>query len=72
MTVEIAWRIYHTPEAIDDYLRVFDRVVMFRYYRVLFSAMVQITGHSRSLVEEHLALGEKHFPYRQNKPGLYD
>jgi len=61
-TVEIARRIYHTPEAVDQYLRTFDRVLMLRYYRVPFSAIVQVVGHSRSLVEEHLELAEKHFP----------
>lgn len=61
-TQEIARRIYHTPEAVDNYLRLFDRVLLLRYYRVPTSAMMRITGHSQSLLEEHLALVEKHFP----------
>lgn len=51
-----------TPEAVDNYLRLFDRVLLLRYYRVPTSAMMRITGHSQSLLEEHLALVEKHFP----------
>ncbi|MDK2931975.1 MAG: hypothetical protein PWR07_2106 [Bacillota bacterium] len=31
------------------------------YYQVPFSAIVQVVGHSRSLVEEHLEPAEKHF-----------
>lgn len=34
----------------------------FCYYRVPVSAMMRITGHSKGLLEEHLALVEKHFP----------
>lgn len=61
-TQEIARRIYHTPEAVDNYLRLFDRVLLLRYYHVPASAMTRITGHSQGLLEEHLALAEKHFP----------
>lgn len=61
-TQEIARRIYHTPETVDNYLRLFDRVLLLRYYRVPVSAMMRITGHSAGLLEEHLALVEKHFP----------
>ena len=61
-TQEIARRIYHTPEAVDSYLRLFDRVLLLRYYRVPTSAMPRITGHTLGLLQEHLALAEKHFP----------
>jgi hypothetical protein len=61
-TQEIARRIYHTPEAVDNYLKVFDRVLLLRYYKLPLSAMVRVTGHSKKLLEEHLALAEKHFP----------
>lgn len=61
-TQEIARRIYHTPEAVDNYLRLFDRVLLLRYYHVPVSAMMRITGHSQGLLNEHLALVEKHFP----------
>lgn len=60
-TQEIARRIYHTPEAVDNYLRIFDRVLLLRYYKLPLSAMVRVTGHSQRLLEEHLALVEKHF-----------
>ncbi|OIQ58999.1 hypothetical protein MTIN_25660 [Moorella thermoacetica] len=33
-TQEIARRTYHTQEAVDNYLRLFDRVLLLRYYRV--------------------------------------
>ncbi|MGE5572607.1 MAG: DUF1670 domain-containing protein [Bacteroidota bacterium] len=61
-TQEIARRIYHTTEAVDAYLRAFERVLLLRYYRVPMSAMVRITGHSQSLISEHIALAEKHLP----------
>lgn len=61
-TQEIARRIYHTPEAVDNYLRLFDRVLLMCYYQVPVSAMPRITGHSRKLLEEHLNLVKKHFP----------
>jgi len=61
-TQEIARRIYHTPEAVDNYLRLFDRVLLLKYYRVPVSAMPRITGHSPRLLEEHLSLVAKHFP----------
>ncbi|MEW6230187.1 MAG: hypothetical protein AB1700_19225 [Bacillota bacterium] len=41
-TVEIAWRVYHAPEAVDSDVRTFDRAMVLRYYRVPFSAMAQI------------------------------
>ncbi|MDH7577318.1 MAG: DUF1670 domain-containing protein [Bacillota bacterium] len=61
-TQEIARRIYHTPEAVDNYLRIFDRVLLMCYYKLPLSAMVRVTGYSQRLLEEHLALAEKHFP----------
>lgn len=59
---EIARRIYHTPEAVDNYLRLFDRVLLLRYYHVPTSVTMRITGHCAGLLEEHLALMQKHFP----------
>lgn len=63
-TQEIARRIYHSPKAVDNYLRLFlfDRVLLLSYYQVPVSAMLRITSHSKGLLEEHLALVEKHFP----------
>ena len=60
-TQQISRRIYHTPEAVDQYLRTFDRVLMLRYYRLPKSAICRVTGHSPHLIDEHLALADKHF-----------
>jgi len=64
-TQEIARRIYHTPEAVDNYLRLFDRVLLLRYYKLPVSVMMRVTGHGKALLEEHLTLVEKHFPNDQ-------
>ena len=64
-TQEIARRIYHSPEAVDQYLRAFDRVLVLRHFGLPVKLMVQVTGHSMGLIEEHLALAEKHFPTRE-------
>jgi len=61
-TREIARRIYHTPEAVDAYLRTFDKLLILRYYGLPIGAMVRVLGHGRKLIEEHLALADKHFP----------
>ena len=61
-TQEISRRIYHTPEAVDNYLRLFERVLLLKYYQVPMSALPRVTGYGRGLLEEHLALVEKHFP----------
>ncbi len=61
-TQEISQRIYHTPEAVDNYLRLFERVLLLKYYRVPVSALPRVTGYGRSLLQEHLDLVDKHFP----------
>jgi len=61
-TKEIAERIYHTPVAVDAYLKTFDRLLILRYYRMPMSAITRAVGYGRRLIEEHLALAEKHFP----------
>jgi hypothetical protein len=61
-TQQIARRIFHTPEAVDNYLRLFDRVLVLRYFKMPPKLMRQVTGHSLALINEHLALAEKHFP----------
>ncbi|MDY0177596.1 MAG: DUF1670 domain-containing protein [Lentisphaeria bacterium] len=61
-TKEIAERIYHTPVAVDAYLKTFDKLLILRYYRMPMSAIIRVMGHGRKLIEEHLALAEKHFP----------
>ncbi len=61
-TQQIARRIFHTPEAVDQYLRLFDRVLVLRYFGLPPKLMRQVTGHTLALIEEHLALAERHFP----------
>jgi hypothetical protein len=61
-TQQIARRIFHTPEAVDHYLKLFDRVLVLRYYRMPPHLIRQVTRHSIALIKEHLALAEKHFP----------
>ena len=61
-TNEISKRIYHTPEAVDNYLRTFDRLLILKYYEMPLSAVVRVMGCGQKLIEEHLALAEKHFP----------
>ncbi|HOA36630.1 MAG: DUF1670 domain-containing protein [Dethiobacteria bacterium] len=61
-TQQIAKRIFHTPEAVDYYLRLFDRVLVLLFFRMPPHLMRQVTGHSLALINEHLALAKKHFP----------
>jgi hypothetical protein len=61
-TQQIAKRIFHTPEAVDYYLRLFDRVLVLLFFRMPPQLMRQVTGHSLTLINEHLALAKKHFP----------
>ena len=65
-TQQIARRIFHTPEAVDHYLRLFDRVLVLQYYGLPTNLIRQVTGHSIALITEHLALAEKHFPDEQS------
>jgi len=44
-------------------------VLMLRYYRVPKKATCRITGHSLHLIEEHLALADKHFPTEEALAG---
>lgn len=64
-TCEISRRIFHSPEAVNAYVRVFDPAVMLRYFGVPASAMQRITGHSPGLLKEHLELIKKHLPTRE-------
>ena len=61
-THEIARTIYHSPEAVDQCLKTFERRLVLRHFGLLKKLMVQVTGHSLSLIEEHLAIAYKHFP----------
>lgn len=49
-------------KVVDNYLRLFDRVLLLRYYKLPVSVMMRVTGHGKALLEEHLTLVEKHFP----------
>ncbi len=60
-TQQITGRLYRTLEAVDQCLRTFDRVLMLKYYRVPSKVMCRVTGHSSRVIEEHLALAQKHF-----------
>ncbi len=61
-TKEIARRIYHTEEAVDSYLKTFDKILILRHFKLPVSAMARVLGHGQTLINEHLALAEKHFP----------
>ena len=64
-TQQIAQKIFHTPEAVDQYLRLFDRVLVLYHYGLPINLIRQVTGHSLALIKEHLALVDKHFPTKQ-------
>jgi len=61
-TQEIANQVYHSPVSVDAYLKTFDKLLVLRYYKMPQSAIMRVLGHGRKLIEEHLALAEKHFP----------
>ncbi len=61
-TQEIANRVYHSAVAVDAYLKTFDKLLVLLYYKMYQSAIMRVLGHGRKLIEEHLALAEKHFP----------
>jgi hypothetical protein len=61
-TAEIARRIYHTPEAVDAYLKVFHAVLILYLYNIPPELMSRVTGKGLDLVHQHLALVEEHFP----------
>lgn len=68
-TREIARLTYHTPEAVDAYLRVFQSVLVLHLYNLPVDLMARVTGHGRSLIEEHLAIVREHFPDREAVKG---
>lgn len=61
-TKEIARKIYHTEEAVDAYLRTFDKLLMLKYHKLPATLMVRVLDCSRKLLEEYMALAEKHLP----------
>lgn len=64
-TQQIARKIFHTPEAVDQYLKLFDRVLVLYHYGLPINLIRQVTGHGLALIKEHLALVDKHFPTKQ-------
>ncbi len=68
-TREIAGLTHHTPEAVDAYLRVFQSVLALYLYDLPVDLMARVTGHGRSLIEEHLAIVREHFPDKETVKG---
>jgi hypothetical protein len=62
---EIARLTYHTPAAVDAYLRVFQSVLVLYLYDLPVELMARVTGHGPSLIEEHLGIVREHFPDRE-------
>ncbi len=61
-TKQIAESIFHTAEAVDNYLRLFDRILVLKYYGLPLNLIRQVTGHSTALLKEHIQIADKHFP----------
>jgi len=64
-TSDIARRLFHTPQAIDNYLRMFNKVAMLYVMGFPENAMPWLLSCSKSLVNEHLNLVKKYLPDRQ-------
>ena len=64
-TKQIAQRIYHSPEAVDLYLKTFDRLLVLRYYGMPLMAIQKVLGHGKKLIKEHLELADKYFPTQE-------
>lgn len=64
-TSQISKRLFHTEQAIDNYLTIFNKVAML-YVLVTSDArfIAQITSISESLVREHLSLIHRYLPER--------
>lgn len=61
-TQKIGRRIYHSPEAVDQYLKTFDRLLAVRRFGPSEKPLAHVTGHSLSLIEKHLAIADEHLP----------
>ncbi len=61
-TREIGRKIYHTEEAVDAYLKSFDKLLLLRYHGLPVSAMLRLLECSRSLLDEYIELAEQHLP----------
>jgi hypothetical protein len=62
----IAERIFHTEEAVDAYIKTFDRLLILKLFGMSEELMQRVTGHSLAMIKEHLALAEKHFPTKDS------
>lgn len=63
-TKEIARLTYHTPEAVDAYLKVFQAVLVLYLYDLPVPLMARVTGRGQALIREHLEIVREHFPDR--------
>ncbi len=64
-TSDIAHRVFHSEVSVDNYISVFTGILLLHYHGVPLPAMMRSTGRSRSLLKEHLALADKHFPTQE-------
>lgn len=62
----IADRIFHSEEAVDAYIKTFDRLLILKWFGMPENLMHRVTGHSPAMIKEHLALAEKHFPTKES------
>lgn len=63
-TKEIARLTFHTPEAVDAYLKVFQAVLVLYLYDLPVPLMARVTGRGQALIREHLEIVREHFPDR--------
>ena len=61
-TKEISRKIYHTEQAVDAYLRSFDKLLLLRYHGLPVTAMIRLLECSRALLDEYIQLADEHLP----------
>lgn len=61
-TKEIARKIYHTEDAVDAYLRAFDKLLMLKYHKLPPTLMVHLLDCNRKLLDEYLQLADTYLP----------
>lgn len=59
--LEIAKRTFHSPRAVDSYIRTFESVLILHLFRMPPSLMARILNSGNRLVREHLELVAEHF-----------
>jgi hypothetical protein len=69
-TQQISRRIYHTSEAVDQYLRTFDRVLMLRHCQLPKSAICRVTGTQPANHRRTPGAGRKALRYPGGVDGL--